>query len=425
MRKYLFLLFIPILLLTGCNTAGPVATEPVKKPGILVEQVEGLPEEFLLGADISSLIALENSGMVYRDFDGREQDLVKTLKDAGLNAIRVRVWKDPYDAAGNGYGGGNCDMEKAIEIGKRAMTYGMTLFVDFHYSDFWADPRKQQPRKAGAGLSLSRRTTEIQSYTTQCLQEFSDAGITVSMVQVGNETTGGFCGEWTVEGQYTLMAAAACAIRSFDPDIQIAVHYTNPEKGGYTTFARRLQDYRVDYDIFASSYYPAWHGTLDNLTRQLKAVAEGYGKQVMVAETAWDKISYDANAQGAYAYSVQGQATAINELVKSVNQIGDPAVGVFYWEPAWIELPDTDWEERSRIWERYGTGWASSYAGEYDPEDAGKYYGGSACVNHALFDENGCPLESLMTFRYLRTGEAQHQPKVDQSTFETIYSTKP
>ena len=402
MNKLLCLLFSLVLLLTGCAAAEEPATEPERVPGITIEKVEGLSEDFLLGVDVSSLIALENSGLVYHNFDNKPQELVSLLHDHGINAIRVRVWHDPYDAQGNGYGGGNCDLETAIAIGRRAMEYEMKLLVDFHYSDFWADPGKQQPPKAWQHYSLSEKTAAIRDDTTNSLQAFADAGITVSMVQVGNETTGGFCGEWTPEGQYTLMAAAAKAIREFDPTIRIAVHYTNPEKGGYATFARWLQEYHVDYDIFASSYYPAWHGTPENLSAQLKAVADGYGKQVMVAETAWDHISYDANTTGAYPYSVQGQADAIRDVVQTVHSIG--GIGVFYWEPAWIELPNTSWEERAALWERYGTGWASSYAGEYDPEDAGKYYGGSACVKQALFDEKGYPLESLMTFQSVRTG---------------------
>lgn len=402
MKKYLFLLLSLALLLTGCETAVPPATEPQKEPEITAQKVEGLSDDFLLGSDISSLIALENSGMVYHNFNGQPQELVSLLHDAGINALRVRVWNDPYDANGKGYGGGNCDLNTAIAIGKRAMEYGMTLLVDFHYSDFWADPGKQQTPKAWEGYNLLEKTAAIRTYTKESLQAFSDAGITVSMVQVGNETTGGFCGEWTPEGQYTLMAAAAQAVREFDPGIQIAVHYTNPEKGGYETFARWLQDHQVDYDVFASSYYPAWHGTLENLSAQLKSVAEGYGKQVMVAETAWDHMTYETNAVGAYPYSVQGQATAIRDVVQAVSDLG--GIGVFYWEPAWIELPNTSWDERASIWERYGTGWASSYAGEYDPDDAGKYYGGSACVKHSLFDENGYPLESLLTFTYIRNG---------------------
>ena len=120
MKKFLFLLLSLILLLTGCSEQPPVENSPQERTPI-VEKVEGLSEDFLLGADISSLIALENSGLVYHNFDRQPQELVSLLHDVGVNAIRVRVWLDPYDANGHGYGGGNCDLDTAITIGQRAM----------------------------------------------------------------------------------------------------------------------------------------------------------------------------------------------------------------------------------------------------------------------------------------------------------------
>jgi arabinogalactan endo-1,4-beta-galactosidase len=423
MKRWICLM-VMIGLLIGC---GRVETEPVRtsssapapeqeKPGIVVHKVEGLDDGFILGADVSSLIAQERSGVVYRGFDGQPQDLLKTLSEAGVDSIRVRVWHDPYDAQGNGYGGGNNDLQTAITIGKRAAQYGMSLLVDFHYSDYWADPGKQQVPKAWEGLNFEEKAQAIRDYTAESLGAFNDAGVMVKMVQIGNETNGGFCGEWTEEGQYALMAVAAEAVREFDSSIQIVVHFTNPEKGGYTTFAGRLKEYQVDYDIFSTSYYPIWHGTLANLTAQLGAVADGFGKKVMVAETAWPYTDQDMDGHGnsvgsgdvenaAYPFSVQGQATAMNALIEAVSGLGDCAVGVYYWEPAWITVPGDAWHDRAALWERFGSGWASSYAGEFDPNDAGKYYGGSACDNHALFDSQGNPLESLMTFTYVRTGQ--------------------
>ena len=145
MKKSLFILLSLALLLTGCTKDQPPAANSPQERTPIVEKVEGLSEDFLLGADISSLISLENSGLVYHNFDKQPQELVSLLHDAGSNAIRVRVWLDPYDADGHGYGGGNCDLSTAIAIGQRAMDHNMKLLVDFHYSDFWADPGKQQP----------------------------------------------------------------------------------------------------------------------------------------------------------------------------------------------------------------------------------------------------------------------------------------
>ena len=408
----------------------PTPTEPLPTPAlpsITVPKVEGLSDDFVMGADVSSLISLENSGVKFYDFQGQEQDLLKTLAQAGINCIRVRVWNNPYDANGNGYGGGNCNLDNAIALGLRAKQYGIKLFLDLHYSDFWADPGKQQVPKAWTNLSFDKKSDAIYQYTTQTLQALTDAGVEVAMIQIGNETTGGFCGEWTVQGQYTLMARAAQAVRDFNRGTQIVVHYTNPEKGAFPYFAQCLHTYGVDYDVFATSYYPYWHGTIDNLKSQLGAVVQQYGKKVMVAETSWaytpdntddhhNSVGANEAAKGPYPFSVQGQATELYEVINAIATFGDAGIGVCYWEPAWIAVPGENWSQRSVIWEQFGSGWASSYAKEYDPNDAGKYYGGSACDNQALFDKDGYPLESLMTFTYVRSGQADTERSQSDET---------
>ena len=87
------------------------------------------------------------------------------MSENGVNTIRVRVWNDPYDKDGNGFGGGNCDIDCAVEIGKRAAKYGMALLVDFHYSDFWADPGKQMVPRAWAGMAIEEKTEAAYPYT--------------------------------------------------------------------------------------------------------------------------------------------------------------------------------------------------------------------------------------------------------------------
>lgn len=382
---------------------------------IFVEKVENLPDGFVMGADVSSLLALEESGVVYHDFEGNEADMLKVLVDAGVNCVRVRVWNDPFDADGNGYGGGNCTLSTAIAIGQRAAQYGMGLLVDFHYSDFWADPSKQQVPKAWQGMSLEEREQAIYDYTADSLRQLQEAGVKVDMVQIGNEVTKGFCGETSVPRRYALMASAAKAVRDTDAEIQIVVHYTNPDSENFKTIAATLEVYGVDYDIFATSYYPYWHGTLENLVSQLQSVIDRGGKRVMVAETSYAYTAADTDGHSnsigeqvtyekPYPFTVQGQSRELRDVISALASLGENAVGVFYWEPGWICVPGDTWEERSAKWERFGSGWASSYAAEYDPDDAGVYYGGSACDNQAMFDANGYPLESLKTFSYVKTG---------------------
>lgn len=417
MKKGLCLLLLFALLLTLCGSGWKDA------PTILVPKVEGLSQDFVMGADVSSLLSQEASGVVYRNFAGEPQDMLQTLSEAGVNYVRVRVWNDPFDAQGNGYGGGNCTVDTAIEIGKRAAAYGMGLLVDFHYSDFWADPAKQQVPKAWAGMTLEEREQAIYDYTAESIRYIQDAGVAIGMVQIGNEITKGFCGETTVPKQYALMASAAKAVRDTNPEIQIVVHYTNPDSEKFRTIAATLEVYGVDYDIFATSYYPYWHGTLENLTQQLQAAVDRGGKKVMIAETSWAYTVEDTDGHGntigeqltydkPYPFTVQGQAREISDVIQVMADLGSSAVGMFYWEPGWISVPGETWEEKSALWEANGSGWASSYSAEYNSDDAGVYYGGSACDNQALFDAEGNPLESLKTFAYVRTG-TDVAPRID------------
>ena len=143
-----------IFILSSCTTKSVIPKSKIEGSSLYVKKVEGLSNDFILGMDASSVIAEEESGVKYYNFDGEEQDVFKTLAESGVNHIRVRIWNDPYDGDGNGYGGGNSDIEKAVEIGKRATKHGMKLIVDFHYSDFWADPGKQMVPKAWKGMSI-------------------------------------------------------------------------------------------------------------------------------------------------------------------------------------------------------------------------------------------------------------------------------
>ena len=410
------------LLLTACATAQPTK-QPVTSDTLNVQQVSNLPDDFIMGMDASCVPALENSGVKYYDHDGAEKDVYQILSENGINYIRVRLWNDPFDSAGKGYGGGNCDIENAIAIGKRATKYGMKLLVNFHYSDFWADPGKQMIPKAWEGMDIDQKSDALYAYTKESLQKLADAGVDIGMVQVGNETNGAFCGEYSSAlGGWKritqLMNAGAKAVREVCPDALVAIHFANPEKAGtYESYGKNLSYYQVDYDVFASSYYPYWHGTLDNLASVLSGIATTYGKKVMVAETSYayttkntdfsgNTIGDSGSAVKGYPFSVQGQADLIRDVIDTVANKMANGIGVFYWEGTWISVGGSSYQQNSALWEKYGSGWASSYAAGYDPDDAGKWYGGCAVENQALFDEHGKALESLKVFALVRYGNA-------------------
>ena len=383
---------------------------------LYVRKVENLPEGFFLGMDVSSVLAEEASGVKYYDASGNERDLFAMLSENGVNLIRVRVWNDPFDSQGRGYGGGNCDINAAVEIGKRAAAAGLPLLVDFHYSDFWADPGKQMAPKAWKGMDIDEeKVPAVEEYTRDCLQKLKDAGVSVAMVQLGNETNGMLCGEKIWMNIYKIMNAGSKAVREIYPDALIAVHFANPENGdAYRSWASKLAYYHLDYDVFGTSYYPYWHGTLDNLKTVLSEIGETYGKKVMVMETSYAWTAADGDFSGnsigeggvydkPYPFSVQGQVNEFTDVAQAMADIG--GIGVCYWEGAWVPVGTASWEENSAKWEQYGSGWAASYAWEYDPNDAGKYYGGSACDNQTLFDFSGKALPSLAMFNLLKTGQ--------------------
>ena len=365
--------------------------------------------EPIRGVDISSILAVENAGVTFCNEYGRKQDIFRTLSEHGVNYIRVRVWNEPYDSRGNSYGGGNCDLYTAAEIGRRAAKYGMKLLVDIQYSDFWADPEKQTRPKYWIQHDHETLKGEIYKYTAWVLETISEAGGNIGMVQVGNETNCFFCGETDMYKICDLFASGDQAIRDFDRSVLIAHHFANPSTRSYAWYAQAMDECNLDYDVFATSYYPYWHGTTENLTTVLKEIADTYNKYVMVAETAYPYTSEDGDTFGnavsedsdsavfRYDISVEGQAQCLTDVFQAVANVGEKGIGVFYWEPAWLGVNGISWEEQSSLWKKYGSGWATDYAAEYDASVTGA--GGSSYDNQALFDFEGNSLKSLQVFR--------------------------
>ena len=415
---------------------------------IAVDKVSNLSDDFIMGADISSMISELQSGVVYKDYDGNElktlDDVVKFLAGQGINHIRVRVWNDPYDANGKGYGGGNNDVAKAKQFADACRNAGIKMLVDFHCSDLWTDPGKQQAPKAWKNYSLEQKKVALKTFIQESLNTIDPSKDVVDMVQVGNETTGGFIGETDTTKMCALFDAGSQGVKAYNENVKVVIHVESPQKGSVTKWAKNLQDKSVDYDIIATSYYPYWHGTLSNLKSEFEAVRTNYKKDVMVAETSYAYTlddtdghentvrvgNNDSAADADQPFTEQGQATYLRNLIDAVNSAG--GLGVYYWEPAWITVGNTTGltgealqnkiTENKTKWEKDGSGWASSYAGEYDANDAGKWFGGSAVDNQALFYADGTATPAMHVWNHVKTGSTSNLVSVEKiaSVSETI-----
>ena len=405
---------------------------------IFVEKVN-ISDTFIWGTDVSSVLANMRAGARYKDFDGNslgetpeEQGpkFMKLLKDSGYNWIRLRIWNDPYNSTNHkGYGGANTDLENTKILGKWATDAGMKVLIDFHYSDFWADPGKQWTPKAWRGLSLEQVKVELEKFTKESLQALKAAGVNVGMVQVGNETNGHMSGfGW--EDTLQLFTVGCNAVKAVDQNILTALHFADPHSDGrYEGYARDLAAANAPYDVFATSYYPknSTQCTPERLTEILTHIATTYGKKVMVAETSYprkDRAWEPLDAQ--YWYNLQGQADELVDTVKAMQAVGDAALGIFYWENAQVPVasPDsvTDQEQKDII---YYAGWASPYSQEYwDMNGEGANgWGGAGDGNYSQFDNTGRPLITLRLKELMKTGKTAATKKPMRATaLEFSYS---
>ncbi|WP_402462613.1 glycoside hydrolase family 53 protein [Isoptericola aurantiacus] len=361
------------------------------------------------GADVSMTEEVERLGGLYRDADGAPGDLFEILAGAGLDTVRLRLWVDPYDEQGRPYLGGTNDLATTVRLARRARDAGLDLLLDLHYSDFWTDPKKQAMPKAWRGMSGSRLTDQVHTYTVSVLDTLAAADVAPSMVQVGNEITNGLL--WP-EGRVVrfddatrsfgpadpaaddrlaaLLGAGTSAVRA-STDARVALHLDFGGAGAlYRGWFDRMTARDVDLDVIALSYYPFWHGSLAELADNLADISHRYGKDVLVAETAYaftaeaprghhPIFSAELAEAGGYPPDVRGQSAFLADLAQVVADVPqDRGLGLVYWEPAWLPVA--------------GTSWASPAGMAYGDDVA---VGGNPWANLGLFDFSGTALESL------------------------------
>lgn len=363
--------------------------------------------KYYKGMDISTLLEVEKCGGKFYD-SGKEADLLTILKNYDVNAVRIRLWNDPYSEEGEPYGAGTNDFNSVLELSGRAKEKGLDILLDYHYSDFWADPGKQFIPKAWRGYSVDELEQAVYDYTRETLLKLEKEGLLPDMVQVGNELTNGLLWPYGKTPNYDNIArfvkAGVRAVREVSDKIKVMIHLDN---GGNNELYREWFDNFVkrggDFDIIGLSYYPFWHGTFDMLENNMKDIAVRFGKELIIAEvsmgyTMEDYASYEklspSERKGMatrpelaekieYSMTKEGQTEFMKELFRRIERVPEnKGRGFFYWEPAWIPVP--------------GSGWAAESSLKYI-EDKGPC--GNEWANQALFDYEGNALPALGAVR--------------------------
>ncbi len=340
MKKLLFVLFS--ISLFSCSSDSNSESEPI------------VEDEFIRGADMSYLPLIEGEGTVYKH-NGANQDPIITLKNAGCNAIRMRLWQNPSNA--------HSGMAEVKAFALRVKAAGLKVWLTVHYSDTWADPASQTKPAAWQSMSFTALKTAVSDYTNLVMTE-----INPDIFQIGNETNDGML--WpegrlsTNESQYLeLVSSASVAIRSQSTTTKIMLHHAGTS--GSDWYYSKVAN--IDYDYIGLSYYPIWHGSsLVTLQNTMNTLGQLYDKKVIIAETAYPFTfgynDYTNNIIGlsnqilpAFPATETGQKAFLSTIKNTINQ-STHGIGFCYWGSEWVAFRGptstngSPWENQS-LWD--------------------------------------------------------------------------
>ncbi len=321
MKKTLFILISSLLLSCSSDSSSEV-TEP------------DFVDESIRGADMSYLPLIEGEGTIYKHNNVAEDPII-TLKNAGCNAIRMRVWQNPI--------GGHSGLAEVKAFALRVKQAGLKVWLTVHYSDTWADPGTQTKPVAWQSMDFNTLKTTVGTYTTQIMNE-----INPDIIQIGNEINDGLL--WpdgrlsTNESQFLqLLSTATVAVRSHSTTTKIMLHHAGLTSSDY--FFNKVST--IDYDYIGLSYYPIWHGkNLVTLQNTINSLGSLHNKKVIIAETAYPFTfgfnDYTNNIIGlpdqiipAYTATNNGQKGFLSTIKNTINQ-SSHGIGFCYWGSEWV-----------------------------------------------------------------------------------------
>ena len=351
--------------------------------------VAAAPADFLRGVDLSIVQRAQDGGVVYRDGHGQPGDPLAILKAHGVNLVRLRLFVAP-----DGTEGQVNTLPYTLRLARRVHAAGLQFLLDLHYSDGWADPGKQVTPAAWRGLSHAELVDKVRTYTRDTLAAFAHAGATPDFVEVGNEVTDGML--WPDGGPLAdvahwndslhpqpradapwdrfadLLKAGLDGVHDADPAARVRT-MIHIDKGGSPSVGRWFFDHLaargVRFDLIGLSYYPFWHGSLDDLRDNLASLSNAYGKDIVVVETGYDTWG-GPPGKLPFPLTPTGQRDFVAALVRTVAATpGGHGRGICYWAGDWID----------------GKRWGGpSWSGQWE--------------QRALFDPDGRPRPALDAF---------------------------
>ena len=345
------------------------------------------------GADLSFTPQELAAGAKFT-YHGQQQSPVQIMRENGANYVRMRLWVDPPP--------GYSDLASDLALARSVHAAGMKIYLDIMYSDFWADPTKQNIPAAWTGQDLAQLTATVQSYTQQVISAFARQGTPVDMVSIGNEIRNGIL--WPVgevndptnpadyDNLATLLKAGVAGARAGNPpghQLLIMMHY---DQGGNNSlsqaFYQNLVAQGVPFDVIGLSYYPFFHGPISAMRQNVDALATQFHKKIVISETQYPWTLANGNSpigdstgnfvwepsqlSPGYPASPGGQLSFVTDELSILAQVPDGlGAGLFYWAPDWI--PGVPWEPGTGI--------------------------GTPNANLTLFNSQGVALPSIGLFR--------------------------
>ncbi|KAM7193725.1 Glycosyl hydrolase family 53 [Rhypophila sp. PSN 637] len=325
------------------------------------------------GVDWSSVIVEERAGVSYKNVNGAAQPLERILADNGVNTVRQRIWVTPS--------GGVYNLDYNLQLARRAKAAGLGVYLNFHYSDTWADPAHQTV-PSGWPSGIDNLAWKLYNYTLDVSNAFSDAGVQPTIISIGNEITQGLLWPTGKTNNFyniaRLLHSASAGIKDsrLNPKPKIMIHLDNgwnweTQKWWYSNVLQQGPLVASDYDMMGVSFYPFYSAsaTLSNLRTSLTNMVNTWGKEVAVVETNWPiscpqpKYAFPSDARS-IPFTADGQRTWLTNVANVVAGVRN-GVGLFYWEPAWIHNANL----------------------------------GSSCANNCMFSNSGQALSSLSVFR--------------------------